>query len=44
MNYKEIEILFDGLIKSLNDMLQTDLYTEKELINQIKEKSSKLVG
>ena len=38
MNYKEIEILFDGLIESLNDMLQTDLYTEKELINQIKEK------
>lgn len=38
MNYKEIEILFNGLIEALNDMLKTNLYTEKELINQIKEK------
>lgn len=38
MDYKEIELLFTELVESLNDMIQTDLYTEKELINQIKEK------
>jgi len=38
MDYKEIELLFTGLVESINDMIQTDLYTEKELINQIKEK------
>ena len=38
MEYKEIELLFTELIESLNDMLKNDLYTEKELINQIKEK------
>ena len=38
MEYKEIELLFTELVESLNDMLKNDLYTEKELINQIKEK------
>ena len=41
MDYKEIELLFAELIDSLDNMLKTTLYTEKEVINQIKEKVEK---
>lgn len=39
MEYKEINSLFTGLIESLNSMLEHDLYQEKEIIVQIKEKT-----
>lgn len=38
MDCMEISLLFDELIESLDFMLDNDFYTEKEVINQIKEK------
>ena len=38
MDYKEITLLFNGLISSIDYMLENAIYKEKETIAQIKEK------
>lgn len=38
MNYKEIHSLFDGLIDSIDYMLENNFYKERDIIFQIKGK------